>query len=204
MAEPSRGLQISRRGWLLAGLAAPLFRARAADSLIVTFDGDNLRVSSLGVHFLQGKSLSRVKAGSTVVYVATLTLFRDAFVSPIKRSEFKFAVSYDVLGIGDQFQVLAQGPPQRKAVNLSQSATETWCFENVVMAMQGFPPDRPFWLQLDVRTALPKLTSVFGESGLFLDIVEFLTPGSDERQNFPTGPLRLEDLIRTTRKGRAG
>ena len=62
MPEPSRGLQISRRCWLLASLVAPLFPARgAADPLIVTFDGDNLHVSSLGLHFLQGKSLSRLK-----------------------------------------------------------------------------------------------------------------------------------------------
>ena len=71
MAEPSRGLQISRRCWLLAGLAAPLFRARGAETLTVTFDGDNLHVSSPDLHFLTGKPLERLKDGTaTVQYLA--------------------------------------------------------------------------------------------------------------------------------------
>jgi hypothetical protein len=200
MAEPSRGLQISRRSWLLAGLVAPLSRARAAGPLIVTFDGDNLRISSLGLHFLQGKSLNRLKDGSTVIYIMTLALFRDQFISQMRRAEFRFAVSKDVWGTGDQFAVSSQGPPVRKVINLSLSATETWCLENTGIAAQGIAPDRQFWLQLELKTALPKL-SVLGDAGIFLNVIDFLTPGEDERQTFKAGPLRLADL---PRKGRAG
>jgi hypothetical protein len=204
MPEPSRGLQITRRGWLMASLVAPLFPARGADPLIVTFDGDNLHISSLGLHFLQGKSLSRLKQGSTVEYVATVGLFRDQFVTQFKRIEAHFFVSYDVWGTGDVFAVSTPGPPARRAMNLSLSATETWCLENVGIAATGIAPDRQFWLQLELRVQPPKLTSILDGGGIHVNVIEVLTPGQDERQTFPIGPLRLEDLVHTPRRGRPG
>lgn len=205
MAEPSRGLQISRRCWLLAGLAAPLFSARAGNSpLIVTFDGDNLHISSLGIHFLQGRSLGRLKEGATVEYVATVGLFRDQFAAQFKRTEHHFFVSYDVWGTGNVFAVSTPGPPQRRVTNLSLSATETWCLERIAVGTNGIPRDQQFWLQLELRTVPPKLSSILSNSGIHFDLMEAVTPGEDERQRFRTpGPLRLEDMTES-RKGRRG
>jgi hypothetical protein len=200
MAEPSRGLQISRRSWLAASLAASVFPARAANSLIVTYDGDNLHVSSLGVRFIRAKSLQRLQDGATVVYIATLSLFRDTLANQIKRQEYKFIVSKDVLGTGDRFQVLVPGTPARKAENLSKDQAETWAFERLLVPTKGIAHDRQLWLKLELRTALPRYTSVFGESTFFLDIVELLTPGEDERQTFLSSPATLADLA----KRRAG
>jgi hypothetical protein len=202
MAEPSRGLQISRRGWLLAGLLAPLFPARAADIPIVTFDGDNLHISSLGLHFLQGKSLSNIRIGSTVEYVATVQLFREQFASPIKRVEDHFFVSYDVWGVGEAYAVSTLGPPARRVANLSLSDTETWCMERVSVATAGIPKDQEIWLQLELRTVPPKLKSLFDGKGIHLDLIEALTPGQDERQKFQRR-LRLADLDRS-KGGRRG
>jgi len=205
MAEPSRGLQISRRGWLLASLLAPLFPAKGADSLIVTFDGDNLHISSLGVHFLQGNSLNRLKDGSTVEYVATVGLFRDQFATQFKRSEQHFFVSYDIWGTGDVFAVTIPGNPPRRRTNLTLSATETWCLENVVVPTAGMTRVQQFWLQLDLKTVPPKLESILQPGGLHINPIDLLTPGQDERQTFKRGPLRLEDLLRQTpARGRAG
>jgi len=204
MAEPFRGLQISRRGWLLASVLAPLFPAKGADSLIVTFDGDNLHISSLGVHFLQGKSLNRLKEGATVEYVATVGLFRDPFVTQFKRAEHHFFVSYDVWGSGDVFAAWTPGPPARRATNLSLSGTETWCLERLAVATVGIPRNQQFWLQLEFRTVPPKLSSILNGTGIHLDVIEVLTPGQDERQVYRTSsPLRLDDLL-NRRKGRAG
>jgi len=204
MAEPSRGLQISRRSWLIAGLLAPLFPARAADSLIVTFDGDNLHISSLGIHFLQGKSLNRLKDGSTVEYVATVGLYRDQFATQFKRSERHFFLSYDVWGSGDVFAVSTPGPPQRRAANLSLSAAETWCLEHMPVATTGLARDEQFWLELELRTVPPKLSSILGPGGIHVDLLDALTPGSDERQIFRRGPMRLVDFVVTRQRGRAG
>jgi hypothetical protein len=204
MAEPTRGLQISRRRWLLAGLAAPLFPAWAANVPNITFDGDYLHISSLGLHFLQGKSLSRLKEGATIEYVAQVTLFRDQFVTQFKRAEFHFVVSYDILGTGDQFSVTLTGSQPRKIFNQSLSETETWCLEHVLVPASGIAPDRQFWLQLDLRAQPPRVSSVLGPSGLNVDVIEFLTPGHDERQTFKSPvPLRLVDLA-PTNKGRRG
>jgi len=205
MPEPSRGLQISRRRWLLAGLVAPLFPAKAANIPIVTFDGDNLHISSLGIHFLQGKSLNRLKEGSTVEYVATVELFRDQFVSQIQRLEDHFFVSYDVWGAGDVFAVSTTGPPASRATNLSLSATETWCLERLLVGTTRIRRDQQFWLQLDLRAQPPKLSPILAPGGgIHLDVIEVLTPGQEERQTFRTGALRLEDLVVTPRKGRQG
>lgn len=203
MKEPSPGLKISRRRWLLAGLAAPLFPASASDNLIITSDGDSIHISSLGIHFLRGNSLTRLKDGSTVEYVATVGLFHDQFVSPFKRFEQHFVVSYDVLGAGDLFSVSLPGSRPRRRTNLSLSAAETWCIENVIVPTGGMPNDEPFWLQLDLRTMPPKLTSILDGTWLHIDIAEVLTPGKDERQVFRVGPRRLNELV-PLRRGRAG
>jgi hypothetical protein len=204
MAEPSRGLQISRRGWLLAGLTAPLLRAWAADSLTVTYDGDDLHVAAPDLHFLTGKPLERLKAGSTVGFVARITLFRDAWLTPWKHNDAGFSLSYDVLG-EDQFEVTMPGPPPRNALNLSPAAAEAWCLDKVLIATAGIAPDRQFWLLLEIGTVSQKdLSSVFGETGIHIDLVDvFSKPGADPPLTRRVGPLRLAELVRTGR-GRSG
>jgi hypothetical protein len=198
MAEPSRGLQISRRGWLLAGLVAPVLRARGADSLSVSFDGDNLHLSSPDLHFLIGKPLARLQEGSTVVYLAATTLYRDPWQTPRKHAEARFVVSYDVLG-EDKFAVTMPGPPPRHAVNLSKAATETWCLDNLWISVADIAPDRQFWLQLDVRIGSQRdLSSVLGDTGISVDLIDLLSkPGADPPVTRRAGPLRLADLVRT-------
>ncbi|HEV3197534.1 MAG TPA: hypothetical protein VGZ73_06490, partial [Bryobacteraceae bacterium] len=68
---------MSRRSWLLAGLGILLLRARAEEPLLVSFDGDNIRVAAPGLHFLTGKPLERLKAADTVVFDSQITLFTD-------------------------------------------------------------------------------------------------------------------------------
>src|SRR5476649_1813370 len=94
MQQPSRGNKISRRSWLLAGLATPLFSVRAAESLEVKFDGDNLHVSAPSLRFLIGKPLERLKDGASVAYVTQLTLFNDDHVTVVRRRTGRFVVSF--------------------------------------------------------------------------------------------------------------
>jgi hypothetical protein len=209
MSEPSRGSQISRRSWLLAGLAASVFPGRAADSLAVTFDGDNLHVASPGLHFLTGKPLSRLKDGGTVVYIGRLTLFRDAFITPFRRSDARFVVSYDIWG-EDKFSVTMPEPTPR-TVLLPAAAAEAWCFENLAISTSGLPSDRPFWLLLDLRSVPRKdLSQVLGDSGINIKnfFIEFFSrqPGADDPEwTRAAGPLRLADLVRTPAgRGKSG
>jgi hypothetical protein len=203
MEDPSPNGQISRRYWLLAGLAVPLFQMRGGEPFAITFDGDNLHVSAPTLHFLSGKPLARLKDGATVVYLSQLTLFSDAYTTVLGRSMDRFVISYDIWA-DDKFSVTIPGV--RSASNLSAAATETWCQENLAINATGLAPERPFWLQLDMRTANQKeLASVVNGLGISLGkIIDLLAtkPGSDDppwrRQ---AGPLRLADLARTPGRG---
>src|SRR5205085_1998077 len=94
MDQPLRGSRMSRRSWLVAGLAAPLFSVRAAEPLEIKYDGDNLHVAAPSLHFLIGKPLERLKDGASVGYLAQLTLFGDDHITQIKRRQARFVVSY--------------------------------------------------------------------------------------------------------------
>jgi hypothetical protein len=206
MAEPSRGLQISRRCWLLAGLAAPLFRARGAETLAVTFDGDNLHVSSPDLHFLTGKPLERLKQGSaTVQYGALLTLFSDEYVTPFKHAEAHFVVSYDIWQ-EDKFSVTMTRPATRSVLNLPASAAETWCLGNLEIDASGLAASRKFWLQLELAVINPRnIDSVLGPGinlwKVMVDLFSQKPVADDLRWKRQVGPLRLADLAHTPVRG---
>jgi hypothetical protein len=206
MEQPSRVLKISRRSWLVAGLVAPFFSARGAETLAVTFDGDNLHVSDLNLHFLTGKSLQRMKDGASVLYLTQLTLFSDGWITPMRRTPVqRFVVSYDVWEEG-KFSITMPGAVPRSAVDLSAQAAEVWCLENLVISALGLAPDRPFWLRLEMRSGEPKdFSSVLSESGISLRSLMLLLgrkPGADDAQwTREAGPLHLADLTRTPGRG---
>jgi hypothetical protein len=206
MEQPPRGIQLSRRGWLLASLAAPLFSARAADPLAVTYDGDNLHISAPTLHFLAGKPFERLRDGATVVYLSQLTIFGDRGITVIRRSPImRFVVSYDVLA-EDKFSVTVPGPLRRSVSNLSAPATEAWCMETLAVSASGVPADRQFWLRLEMRTADQKdLSTVLGDTGISLRNFVLLLgrrPGAGDPQwTREAGPLRLADLARTPGRG---
>ena len=108
MEDPSRNGQISRRYWLLAGVAVPLFQMRGGEPFAITFDGDNLHVSAPTLHFLSGRPLARLKDGATVVYLSQLTLFSDAYTTVLGRSMDRFVISYDIWA-DDKFSVTIPG-----------------------------------------------------------------------------------------------
>jgi len=207
MADSPRNTQISRRSWLLAGLAAPLFRLRGAETIAVTFDGDNLHVTAPAFHFLTGKPLTRLKNGSTVVFLTQLTIFSDPFVTVLKRAPVeRFVVSYDIWS-EDRFSVTIPGV--RTAGNLTAQATEQWCMENLAIKASGLGPDRQFWIQLEMRTAEPReLSNVVSGPGISLgNLISLLSrkPGADDPQWKPQGgPYRLSDLSRAHGRGRKG
>jgi hypothetical protein len=208
MARNARDNWISRRSWLLAGLAVPLSRTRADVAFSVSYDGDNLRVTAPDLHFLTGKPLERLKNADTVVFVAQLTLFSDAYQTVFRRVPKRFIVSYDLWQ--EKFAITMPGASERPVSHLSASQAESWCIENMAISALGLPPDRDFWLRFDLRSSSQKdLSSVVGDSGIsittFLIDVMSRKPGPDDF-NFTrrAGPLRLAKLPRTVARGRIG
>jgi len=193
----------------MAGLAIPLFKARAVESLEVSFDGDNLRVAAPGLHFLTGKPLERLRDGATVTFLSQLTLFSDAQGTVFKRVAERLVVSYDLWE--EKFSVTIPGGGKRQIPHVSATQAESWCLENLAISALGLAPNRPFWLQFDLRTAdRRELAALMGESGVSLSgLIDLFSrrPGAGETSwtRGPVGPLRLLDLPRTVNgRGRIG
>jgi hypothetical protein len=208
MALVARDNRISRRSWLLAGMAIPLSRLRAAESLKVSFDGDNLRVAAPSLHFLTGKPLERLQDAATVTYLSQLTLFSDAHGTVYRRAAERLVVSYDLWE--EKFSVTIPGRGQRRPFQGGAAQAEAWCLDNLAISALGFAPERPFWLRFDLRTAdRRELASVMGDSGLSLtaliDLFSRKAGAGDLSWTANAGPLRLLDLPRTpSGRGRIG
>ena len=191
--------RISRRSWLLAGLAIPLFRAWANPVLRVTSDGDNLHVGASQLHFLTGRPLARLKDGNVVVFLSQLTLFRDDHVTVIKSQPERITVSYDLWE--EKFQV-GMAVDRRSASRLSVGETEAWCMENLAISALGLETQRPFWLRFELRAASEKeVSAVAGDTGISIrGLIEMFSrrAGADQPHwELDAGPLRLGDLPRT-------
>lgn len=191
--------RISRRSWLLAGLVTPLLRAKAAVSLSVFFDGDNLRVAAPELHFLTGQPLNRLKDGNTVVYLSQLTILGDKQGSSVfRKSPERVAVSYDLWE--EKFRV-SLGVSGRSSSRLTAPEAEAWCLDNLAISTLGLAPTKPFWLALDLRVMDQRgLSSVVGDPGISITgLIELFgrKPGPGEPHwSLEAGPLRLSDVPR--------
>jgi len=203
LAKPSRGSKaaaaISRRRWLLAGVALPLSRLWAAGGLSVTWDGDDLHVAAPQIHFLAGKPLDRLKDGAAVVFLTQLTLTTDNFTTSLRRTPDRFVFSYDIWE--EKFSVTRLGPAQRTVSHLTAAAAEAWCLDSLAISSSGLPQDRPFWLRFELRAAEPKdEAAVIGDSGLNITrLIEIFSRRPRDQQPSWTadaGPLRLGELKR--------
>jgi hypothetical protein len=205
METPARERGISRRSWLLAGLAIPLFKARAADSLNVRYDGDTIHVAPPSLHFISGKPLGRLKDGASVAYVAQLDLLNEARVS-VKQQKARFVVSCDLWE--DKFSVTQLGKTPRTVDGLSASATEAWCFQGLALSTLGVALDRYFWLRFEMRTGGPRDLEEDSLAGISIkDLIDRLGRKKSETETH-WGPLeirvRLADLPRIQGRGSRG
>ncbi len=205
MPPDARDKGISRRSWLLAGLAFPLFGARAADLLGVAYDGDNLRpVAPPAFHFLTQKTsaLDRLKDADAVTFVYWLQLFTIDRSVPRTESRGKFVVSYDIFE--ERFQVNFGGRTQS---GLTAADAEKLCLDRMSVSAAGLPRDLPFFLRLELRTAGPReLPSVTNDSGISVRaLVDIFSrkPGADDPHWGPleSPRLRLSDLGRAPGRG---
>jgi hypothetical protein len=203
MSRDARDTSISRRSWLLAGMALPLYLARGEESISVYYDGELLRPVAPNLHFLAGKALDRLKAADTVVYVATLRLFTIDQSVPFREEPGKFVVSYDILE--EKFKAVVTEPAARSKSGMTASQAEAWCLENLAISAAGLPADRPFFLRLEMRAAGPKeeFSNVMADPVRAL--VEILSrkagPGEQHWGPFESRPLRLFDLARPSSPG---
>jgi hypothetical protein len=195
---------ISRRSWLLAGLTAPLFQARAADNLNVRYDGDTIHVAPANLHFLSGQAWERLKDGAAVAFIAQLDLLNEERVS-VRQQRGRFVVSYALWE--EKFSVTQLGRTARTADGLSAAATEAWCFESLALSTTGIPADRWFWLRFEIHTGGPSDLEGDLPNGISLkSIIDLLGRKKQVNTRWPVMEtrLRLIDLPRIAGRGSRG
>ncbi len=190
----------------MAGLTVPLFPARAADPIKVTYDGDNLHVAAPTLHFLTGKPLERLRYGDVVAYVAQLELLNESRTAVVRPQRGRFVVSYALWE--EKFSVTqlgsAPGSAARTVEGLSATAAETWCFDNLTMSTLGLAPNLYYWLRLELRTGTERDFADENKIGISIhDLIDLLGRKNTEVTHW--GPLetrvRLADLPRMAGRG---
>jgi hypothetical protein len=191
---------MTRRSWLLAGLALPLSRlSAAATTLSASWDGDNIYVAAPQLRFLTGRPLERLKNGASVVFLSQLSIFTDSQGAVFRRLPERFVVSYDIWE--EKFSVSRLGGAPRSASHLSAAGVEAWCLDSMAISASGLDPQRQFWLRFELRAADPKEhAAVLGEPGINITrLIEVFSrrPRSEQPQwSLEAGPLRLSQLRR--------
>jgi hypothetical protein len=212
MAHKARRDKLTRRSWLLAGMGVGVFgqsyRAEGAIRMIARLDGEMLYVSAPDLHFLTGKPLDRLKDGSTVTFIAQLSLSLDDNKTILRRQPQRFVFSCDVWD-PEKFSVTRLGNSSPRK-GLSAAVAEAWCLESLAINTSGIAPDRPVWLRLDLRVAdLKDQADMVGDSGLSIrGLIDTLSrPARTLQKNWTVDvpPFRLGDLKRAgTRGSRSG
>ena len=208
MHPRARSGQLGRRSWLLAGLTLCLPAAQAAESISISYDGENLRPVAVGVHFLAGSSLDRLKDGETVTYSSWLALYAINRSDPVRLRSDRFVISYDIWE--QKFKVTIPGPAPRSKTGLTGPQAESWCLENMAISASGLAADTPFFLRLELRAPKPKESAATAtDSGAGISIIKSLPelfgkkaePGEPRWGPYESPRQRLSDLIRTTGRG---
>ncbi len=165
--------------------------------LNVHLNSEGLVAAAPNLHFLQGKALDRLRDGGMVTADLQLLLLTDAKTQTFRRAAGRFVISYDLWE--EKFAITRALPSRRSVSRLGVSAAETWCVDNLPLAIDGLAPDRDFWLRLELRMDDRKaqITSP-GDAGISLTgLVEIFSRTARAQQPkwlFEAGPFRLANL----------
>jgi len=190
---------------VLAGtLAICAFAVTGLPRLLVRLDGDYLRISvTPHLNFLKER-VERLKDGASVEFIGQLTVTQgpNSLIPDAQaRSVARFAFSYDIWEQKFAVTKFGERPELRSSSPLGTAeATETWCLEHMTIERSLIPPDRPFYVQLDLREEDPQnRLGIVNESGVNItQLIEFLgkpVKGGPKPIRVTTGsPVRLADL----------
>ena len=198
--------RLTRRALIAAlatGAAACAFAVSLSQpQLLVHMDGEYLRISAPHLSFLSGKALERLKNGASIAFLGQLTISStpNAVVADA-RSVARFALSYDIWE--ERFSVTKIGDrpedAHRSVSRLSANAAETWCLDNLTIDRSQLPQERPFYVQLDLRTEDPHdQLGIVGDPGInitrLIEIFSRPVKSAQPRWFLTNGPFRLADL----------
>lgn len=111
--------------------------------------GGDIRVTAPNLHFLSGKSLSRLRDGAAVPFDFQL-MITDSRNNVVARALERFTVSYDVWE--EKFSVVRVRDFRRSGMRLSANGAETWCLENLFVPAASLQAGQQLWARLEIRT----------------------------------------------------
>ncbi len=134
----------------------------------------DIHITAPSLHFLTGKSLSRLHDGAAVPFDFQLIISSGSKDNVVARSVERFTVSYDVWE--EKFSVVRVRDFRRSGMRLSASSAESWCLDNIVIPAAGLPAGQQLWARLEIRSAESK-EPLAETSGINLaTLIEHLQP----------------------------
>ncbi len=157
--------------------------------------GGEIRVTAPSLHFLTGKSLSRLHDGAAVPFDFQLIITAGSKTNVVARALERFTISYDVWE--EKFSVVRVGDFRRSGMRLSASSAESWCLDNIVIAAAGLPSGQQLSARLEIRSAESK-EPLATSSGINLStLIEIFSRPSrpeQDRWSVESAPFQLSDL----------
>jgi hypothetical protein len=153
-----------------------------------------IRVNAPSLHFLTGKSLSRLHDGAAVPFDFQL-MITDSRNNVIARALERFTVSYDVWE--EKFSVVRVSDFRRSGMRLSATSAEFWCLDNLFVQAAGLPAGQQLWARLEIRTVESR-EPLPADSGINLaTLIEIFSRPSraqQDRWSMESAPFQLASL----------
>jgi hypothetical protein len=190
-------LNVARKQAALALLVAMGLSAMtvSSSSLLPHHASGEIRVTAPGLHFLTGKSLSRLHDGAAVPFDFQLIIAAGSKTNVVARALERFTVSYDVWE--EKFSVVRVRDFRKSGARLSANSAESWCLQNLFIPAANLPPGQQLWARLEIRTVESR-EPLPAESGINLaSLIEiFSRPSRPQQDNWSveSAPFQLASL----------
>lgn len=166
----------------------------SSQGLLPRRSAGEIRVTAPSLHFLTGKSLSRLHDGAAVPFDFQLIISSGSKDNVVARSLERFTVSYDVWE--EKFSVVRVRDFRRSGMRLSAAGAEAWCLDNIVINASGLPTGQQLWARLEIRSAESK-EPLAANSGINLaTLIEIFSRPSrpqQDRWSVESAPFQLSD-----------
>jgi hypothetical protein len=170
----------------------------SSEDLIPRRSGDQLHVAAPRLHFITGRSLQRLRDGDIVPFDFQLTVAAGVKTNVVQRALERFVVSYPIWEV-DKFSVVRAHNFKQSSADLSASAAEAWCVQNIFIPVDTLPANQELWARLEVRTSDPRDAAADGgASGVSLaaliDLFSRPARAQQDHWAYDSSAFRLSDL----------
>jgi len=155
----------------------------------------DVRVAAPGLHFLTGKSLSRLHDGAAVPFDFQLVVASGSKENVVARTLERFTISYDVWE--EKFSVVRVRDFERSGMRLTAASAEAWCFDHIVIPSARLPSGQQLWARLEIRSAEtkgPPAANAGINLATLIDIFSRPSRPQQDRWSLESAPFQMSDL----------